>query len=331
MIKKLILSVVFLSNVLPVTQAQEIRNEDKIRIAEAENIANKYGDEVWKDWSKVPFTLLLVTDKYEFLINHPNHSDDFKKLGYDSLMKSEVYYRDRVFNTKLLATFPAINNVNVIVVGEPENTGRSSLGWIFTILHEHFHQYQYTQPDYYDAVNSLDLAGNDNTGMWMLNYGFPYDKEEVVKQYSIMMSALKDAIGFYGTKESEMMMAEYMHERDNFKKLLNEKDYAYFSFQNWQEGIADYTEMKLMELLQKDNYEFSSGVKTLSDYVSLDSFAVKYYNNKMNLAQYEKLSEDKRVCFYTSGSLEGILLDKVNTNWHDLYFAKKFYMEEYYK
>lgn len=159
--------------------AQEIRKVDKVRIAEAEKIADRYGDEVWKDWSRVPFTLLLVTDKYEFLINHPNPSDDFKKMGYDSLLKSEVYFRDKTFNEHFLATFPAVNGVNTIVVGIPENTGRSGIAWIFTILHEHFHQFQYSNPDYYPAVDSLGLSGGDNTGMWMLNYNFPYDNKEV--------------------------------------------------------------------------------------------------------------------------------------------------------
>ncbi len=274
---------------------------------------------------------MLVTDKYEFLINHPSPTDDFKKLGYDDVLKTDVYYRDKTYDTHLLATFPAVGGINTIVVGQPENTGRSSIAWIFTILHEHFHQYQYSQPDYYDAVNKLDLAGDDNTGMWMLNYNFPYDKEDVVKQYSRMMSVMKDVLGFYDTKEYEMMLSEYKYERANFKKLLSDKDYSYFSFQNWQEGIADYTEMKFMELMKKDNYQFSDDVKKQSDYVSLDDFASKYYTNKMNLAQNEKLSEDKRVCFYTSGSLEGLILDNVNPAWHELYFAKKFYMEEYYK
>jgi hypothetical protein len=331
MFKKIIIAFLFFVNFTAFLYAQEIRNEDIIRIAEAVKIADRVGDEVWKDWSKVPFTLLLVTDKYEFLINHPNPSDDFKKLGYDSLLKSDVYYRDKTFNEHFLATFPAVNGVNTIVVGQPENTGRSSIAWIFTILHEHFHQYQYSHPDYYPAVDSLGLSGGDNTGMWMLNYNFPYDNKEVDEQYGIMMKAMKDVLGSFGEKEYQMHLLSYQIERKNFKRLLDKKDYAYFSFQNWQEGIADYTEMKLMELLQKDNYQFSDDVKKLNDYTPLDSFAVKYYNNKINLAQYEKLNGDKRVCFYTSGSLEGLILDKVNPDWHDLYFKKKFYMEEYYR
>ena len=330
MLKIIIISFVFITFALTFAQAQEIRMDDKVRIAEAEKIADKYGDEVWKDWSRVPFTLLLITDKYEFLINHPNPSDDFKKLGYDSLLKSDVYYRDKTFNEHFLATFPAVNGVNTIVVGIPENTGRSSIAWIFTILHEHFHQYQYSHPDYYPAVDSLGLSGGDNTGMWMLNYKFPYDNKEADEQYGIMLKAMKDVLEFYGTKEYEMMLSDFKNERAKFKRLLDEKDYAYFSFQNWQEGIADYTEMKLMELLQKDKYEVSDAVKRLSDYIPLDSFTVKYYNNKINLAQYEELNKDKRVCFYTSGSLEGLILDKVNPDWRDLYFKKKFYMEEYY-
>ena len=56
MLTKIIFSLVFLANVLAFAQTPEIRQEDKVRIAEAIKIADKVGDEVWKDWSKVPFT-----------------------------------------------------------------------------------------------------------------------------------------------------------------------------------------------------------------------------------------------------------------------------------
>jgi len=74
----------------------------------------------------------------EFLIRHPQPSKDFTLIGYDSLLKSDVYFRKRVFGTNLLATFPAVGGVSTIVIGQAENTDKkTSTPWAVTVLHEH--------------------------------------------------------------------------------------------------------------------------------------------------------------------------------------------------
>ena len=143
----------------------QMRTTDKIRIKEAINISNRFGEEIWPGISDAPFVVLLVTDSMEFLINHPYPSVDFKISEDDSLLKTKIYYRKKQYSTTFLATFPAVSGINCIVAGTPENTGKNSTDWIITLLHEHFHQYQYTQKDYYSSVAALDLAGGDETGM----------------------------------------------------------------------------------------------------------------------------------------------------------------------
>ena len=162
----------------------EMRMEDRVRIREAMNISRLFGESIWKGIDEAPFALILVTDSIEFLVNHPSASSDFTSLGYDSLLGSRVYFRKATFNKRFLATFPAINGLNTIVVGTPENTGLTSTAWIVTILHEHFHQYVYSMAGYYKAVDSLSLSGGDKSGMWMLNYPFPYTDSAVVDKYT---------------------------------------------------------------------------------------------------------------------------------------------------
>src|ERR1700720_1987030 len=100
-----------------------IPDVDRTRIAEAFNLGDSIGDVVWKGWNKAPFALLLVTSEYEFLIRHPKPSADFMLLGYDSHLKSDVYFRKRTQPTHFLATFPAIGGsmISTIVVGQAEN------------------------------------------------------------------------------------------------------------------------------------------------------------------------------------------------------------------
>src|SRR5581483_353419 len=85
-----------------------LADADRIRIAEAFRLAEAIGNRVWPEWDKAPFAILLVTPQYEFLIRHPKPSDDFTLIGEDAVLKHKVWYRKRMFSTKLLATFPAV-------------------------------------------------------------------------------------------------------------------------------------------------------------------------------------------------------------------------------
>ena len=57
------------------------RIEDKARLKEAFDICSGYGELLWKDWSKIPYTALFVTDDNEYLINHPAPASDRAAAG----------------------------------------------------------------------------------------------------------------------------------------------------------------------------------------------------------------------------------------------------------
>lgn len=126
------------------------RAEDRIRIAEAYRLADSVADTVWPGWGEVPFVILLVTEGHEYLLRHPYPPDDFVALGRDEISGEEILARPNSgrFSLGFEATFPAVQGVNTVVIGTPENTGKSSTRWVLTALHEHFHQFQYGQAWY---------------------------------------------------------------------------------------------------------------------------------------------------------------------------------------
>lgn len=303
----------------------KMRNEDKIRIKEATTISNKLGDKIWNGINKVPFTVLLVTDSLEFLVNHPYPSEDFKLSEEDKLLNTKIFYRERKFPDWYLATFPAVNGVNCIVVGTPEKTNKNSTNWVITLLHEHFHQYQFTSKNYYEEVKKLDLSGGDETGMWQLNYPFPYNNSKVVKQFNKYTSALFKAVYNVEKKHFNKDFKNYLKERLKFKKILKPEDYRYFSFQIWQEGIARYTEYRFLQELE--NYIPSNEIEQLKDFVSFKDFKNKFYLSELKSLSTSKLEKDKRISFYAIGLAEGILLDKQKPNWQEKYNTEKFNIE----
>ena len=153
--------------------------DDRLRIAEAFRLADAIGDSIWRGWTSAPFAVLLVTPEREFLVRHPRPTSDFTRIGYDSHLGVDVFVRARTLAPTLLATFPAVGGVPTFVVGQPSATGMSSTEWVLTLVHEHFHQLQTSRPDYYARVEALGLARGDRTGMWMLDYPFPYDSSVV--------------------------------------------------------------------------------------------------------------------------------------------------------
>lgn len=306
----------------------KMRYEDKIRIREAISISEQEGEKNWKGLNEVPFVVLLVTDSVEYLINHPYPSDDFKLSEDDKILNAKILYRKRQFPDWYLATFPAVNGVNCIVVGTPEKTNKNSTDWVITLLHEHFHQYQFTSPNYYDEVNKLDLSGGDETGMWQLNYAFPYDDLRVIEQYNKYTSALLKAVSNVKKQNFNKDFKTYLKQRAKFKQLLKPADYRYFSFQIWQEGIARHTEYKFIQAL--DNYIPSQEMTQLKDFVKFKDLKDKFYNSELKSITQSKLETEKRVSFYAIGFAEGILLDKRNPKWQEKYLTNKFYIENYF-
>jgi len=125
-----------------------------------------------------------------------------------SLLGGPVFYRKRMYPTAMQATFPGVNGVNTIVIGHAELTAdKTSTRWVLTVLHEHFHQLVYSQPGYYADVEKLGLAHGDKTGMWMLNYPFPYDSARVQEKFTAMTHALLDALAQTDQPELEKKVA----------------------------------------------------------------------------------------------------------------------------
>ena len=317
----------------PLASAQDrpsLTNIDRVRLAEAFRLANILGERLWKDWNKAPFAVLLVTPEHEFLIRHPRPSPDFALVNYDRLLKSKVYYRKRTQPQNLLATFPVVGGIPTIVIGQAENTSKkTSTPWVVTMLHEHFHQLQSSQPGYYEAVNGLGLTRGDQTGMWMLNYPFPYDWQEMKEHFSHLSQLLAQAVQAGNESDFRAKLSAYLKQRRELEQTLSPDDYRYFSFQLWQEGIARYTEYRIAELAAA-SYRPTKAFRALKDYEPFGDVAQKIKSGILNQLSDAKLEDSKRVIFYALGAGEGLLLDRDNPRWRQRYLVDKFYLDKYF-
>ncbi len=305
---------------MPVTKP-EVRVEDKWRIREAVSIRDNIGETIWEGISNVPFVILLVSENYEYLFNHPNPSDDFKLLEFDTITNTSIYYRKTVFSIHFEATFPAVNGVSCVVMGLPENTqSKSSSQWILTLLHENFHQYQASHPQHYHAVNALDLANGDETGMWQLNYPFPYQDPKTNNHYKSYIVALMDCYYHLDTSQAETFYIALKKAKTHFLNSVSAEDRKYWYFQLWKEGMARYTEYRYLEALQ--DYVPSNELKNLKDFIPFDKLEVTFLQNQLDRISNWELSDQKRNVIYSLGMAEGMVMDRFAPYWQTSYLQK---------
>jgi hypothetical protein len=289
---------------------------DRVRIAEAGRLVHDLGDRLWPGQARTPMPVLLIRDSAEFLVGRNAGGEDFTATG-DSLLGHRVWTRPRHFPATLVATFP-VDGMPTIVVGTPERTGLSSTRWVLTLLHEHFHQWQYSQPWYYPGVARLGLSGGDSTGMWMLNYSFPYDSipvREAVRRLALTLRAALDP-------ESRSGIEPVMRARDALRARLSAADYRYLEFQLWQEGVARYVEYRAANLASSGNPPGNFAV--LPDYQPYSAAAADRGRGLLQELQETDLQRNRRVSFYPIGAAIALLLDRTGQEWKEAYSRRPF-------
>lgn len=330
MIHALLLSSLVLPAADPRGTPPVLPEVDRVRLAEAFRLADELGNRVWPGWDKAPFAVLLVTPEHEFLVRHPKPTGDFTLIGEDALLKQKVWYRKRQYSPDLLATFPAVGGVPTVVIGQAENTeSKTSSRWVITLLHEHFHQLQYSRPGYLVAVKALDLARGDATGMWMLKYSFPYADPEVKSGFSLLGKTLAEALGARGKPNFDAKFAAYVGARKKFRSMLKKDDYKYLAFQLWQEGTARYTEYRLAEEAAAA-YRPGEAFKALKDYRPFADVARTILAGIEKELVSEELDKAKRTVVYNFGAAECLILDRARPGWRERYFEEMCSLDKHF-
>jgi len=317
-----VLAVLFFS--LAPTPTEKMSASDLVRVAEFYRLADKIQDQIWPGWSRTPTPVLLITPTSEFLTHHPNAPKEFADAGDGFLV------RPRQLPVQLEATFPAFDATSVIVVGAPETTAsRASTRWLFTLMHEHFHQLQDSQPDFYKKVEALGLSRGDNTGMWMLNFPFPYEKPEAGTGFATLRDLLLAALAEKDEAKFQPLAQKYVTQRKTYFSNFSAEEQKYFEFELWKEGIARYTQVKCAEAAA--NYQPAPEFAALPDYESFATNVAKARTATLSELKQINLAESKRTVVYSFGATEGFLLDRMHPGWQKQYFQHPFSLSVYFE
>ena len=163
------------------------------------------------------------------------------------------------------------------------------------------------------------------TGMWMLNYPFPYDSAPVESAFDRLKIALADAVNASDSTVSQKF-ENYRTVRRDFFNSLSAPDRKYMSFQLWQEGVARYTELRIAQWAA-DHYVPTAAFQQLPDYTPLFELAATQLAIVRKSPYKVALNQFQRVSFYIIGSAEAFLLDRTQPAWKEVYFSRPFSLD----
>jgi hypothetical protein len=275
------------------------------QLAAARSFARAAGDRLWAGYGEAPFDFLLVGREGEILLCRANPPSGVEQIGRDLATGCPAYARPRSgLPDSLLAAMPLFGPPSTIVMGSPASSGRALPDWLRTILHEHFHQWQAELPDYYQRTAALDLAGGDRTGMWMLNFSFPYDDPAVGLAYAAASVALADALAARGGPAFLTAFDRYLEARREFAARAGTRNWRYVELQLWQEGVARWSEIAL-GLAYPD--------------AAVRASAAQLERRSVEALRKPDLKAQRRELAYPLGAGEAMLLQHCGPEWRQDY------------
>jgi hypothetical protein len=270
-------------------------------IAEVRSFAQTTGNQLWPGYGSAPFEFLLVAGNEEQLFCRKLAPPGFTADGTDPASGCKRYERPRSgLPDNLLAALPVFGPPSTIVMGTPQATGRTDAEWTRTILHEHFHEWQDSFPHIFERMAALDLAGADHTGMWMLNYAFPYSDPAVVSAFDTASHALAAAVDARRTPGFRKALRTYLDARAKLAATAGERNWRYAELELWKEGVARWTEIQLG--------------KRYPD-ASVRASAIELERKTRSWLNKPDLSGAGREFVYPFGASEAMLLEACGPGW----------------
>mgnify|MGYP001553842434 CR=1 FL=1 len=294
-----LLSVVLAVGVTTAAEGQRLPAGVDSGITLAARLVQGSGDQLWPGWSSAPTQLLVIGDSVQWFV--PSFGAKVK------------WTQPRTFPPAIQATFPAVGGVPTIVIGPPAASDQPMERWALRVLHEHLHQLQFSRPDYYPRLAALDLARGDSTGMWALNYKFPYDSAPVaaaLKRWASAMAAILAA----EDRPDVRVWGRVREARAALDSLLAPDDRKYLDFQLWQEGVPRWTELAMARIGAARGLVSSGELRWQEERLVRD------------LRQLDPAG-DRRVIVYALGAGVAELLTIERRPWRRAYFKRMFELD----
>jgi hypothetical protein len=302
---------------------------ERVIIGEAYNLWSSRIDSIWPGASKINTPFVYVGEEWEYAIGFPAALNGFMDSG-ERLRERTVQVRARTLDRTLSASFP-LEGSPAVVIGSPEALGKSAGEWVITAGHEMFHVYQAAMGGY-EKTASLEIGPRDDS-TWQLGFPFPYMDQEIMKLIHLQGYLLWLASVNTNPAESRYQIGTAVEAAQMYKARLTkgtsgEKAYRYSEFQEWNEGVAVYTEFRLAEIAAHDKYEPTQAYTSLAGFQSYQDLWGRTYEARPFLAKHAGRAAKNRNAFYHLGMGKALSLDRLSSTWKEKYFVPGIWLDD---
>ena len=290
------------------------KEADRQMIADVQAIVRSNGDRLWEGLSQAPLPILLIGPERETLFC-ASAVAGFSPAGFDPVTNCSMQTRSRELPVDLSAS-THLDDLQVIMMGEPAALEASRAEWMIIVLHEAFHQYQHSVPGYVAAVDRVRRIFGEANGQWMLDYPFPYADAEIGKSFAKMTASALRFLEAANSSDRNVAISDYVDARKDAQSAAGSKNWTYFEFQAGQEGVARWSEQKLGALAGTSD----PGISAVAEDGRLG------LATSLRAIDRDGLGMWKRNAFYVLGAIEAEMLQQIDPVWQRRYVKAPFSM-----
>ncbi len=308
---------------------QGLSTRDTAIIEEAYHLWSSVADNIWPGAARVPIPLVYITQENEYAVGFLRSLEGFTtsaKLGSTKV----VQVRRRTLNVNLSASFD-VAGISAAVMGCPEALNKTSGEWVITAAHEMFHVFQAARGGQ-QKVAALEI-GPTNDASWQLNLPFPYKDADVMRLIHLQGYPLWLAVTNSDLADAKYNLGTALDAARVYRAYLDRlapegRLYRYSEFQEWNEGVAAYTEYRVADAAAHGTYHPTEAFAALTDFSSYQRVWEQAYQGRIFLLKHAGRAAQSRTAFYHLGMGKALALDKVNPNWKDSYFAAGVWLDD---
>ncbi|MDQ1470224.1 MAG: hypothetical protein QOJ99_1704, partial [Bryobacterales bacterium] len=261
---------------------------DAAIIEEAYNVWFSVVDGIWPGASQVFAPMVYIGEQYEYAIGFAGQLTGFTNAGSLGTSQRRVQLRLRTLAPDLAASFPS-EGTPAVVIGSPEGLGKGAGQWVLTASHEMFHVFQAAQ-GMRERVTSLDI-GPQNDASWHLTFPFPYGDSDVMRLIHLQGYLLWLAFTGPDMADARYNVSAALDTLSVYRSRLDQmrpdgKDYRYSVFQEWNEGVAAYTEFRIAQVAGSRAYQPTKPFSTLPGFQSYEELWKQVYQDRVYLVKH---------------------------------------------
>lgn len=326
----LILCIFFTPHALKSEEIPTLSKREATLIGEAYNLWKELGEDLWPGWTRIDMPIFYVGENYEYAIDFPKTLSLSVSLGEDQILKRSIQARNRTFEPNLAASFH-VEGIPSAIIGSPEALDWGLNTWVLKVVHEMFHVLQAHRGNVEKAAQ-LQIGPRDDAS-WMLDYPFPYKSSDVMRLLHLQgylmylaATAAEDADARYqaGTALEAIRVLEALLSHE----ASGDRDYKYALFQEWNEGIALYSEYKVAEAAGTGEYKPTPAFLALDGALPWSQVWEESYKFRIYLVKHAGRAARSRTTFYHTGLGKGLVLDRLLPEWKNSYFAPAVWLDD---